>query len=34
MSLPTFPHPSAMEGSNFKSAFEIITASAINIKRV
>lgn len=34
MSLPAFLLPSAKEGSNFKSAFEIITASAIRIKGI
>lgn len=32
MSLPTFLLPNAEESSNFKSVFETITASAINIK--
>jgi len=34
MSLPNFLLPSAKEGSNFKSVFEIITASSISIKGI
>lgn len=34
MSLPTFLLPSANKSSNFKSVFEIITASAVGIKEV